>query len=355
MGEIRGVWWNLGNFFDTDDDPISKDFEYTEAGGWTEKVYQAKKNNLAEALNAVHNGKGPELLAVCEIEKDAMLDELIKAMSNEGLKVVEEPSGTRDLRGIDVAMAYDKRKLELLSGSVKSHVVHLRYPTRDILEVKFKVRDTGEELIVFACHWPSRYRGTHLTEPLRIAVTEHLAYLIRDHVKMDPREYEQLRDENNIEPVEAKWETKVLIVGDLNDQPGDRSVVEHLKATNELDRVLGKTNDIDGFKDETAKYREQPVFLYNAAWKLLPPQDKGTYFIDSTRTTGKVTNRFLVLDQVVASRGLVQGSGLRLNIQSVKAFRDPPVATGSGRPKKFDKKRKKGCSDHLPVTFVLEY
>ena len=46
------------------------------------------------------------------------------------------------LRGIDVAMAYDDRKLRVTDQV--SHVVHLRYRTRDIFEVVFEVIETGE-------------------------------------------------------------------------------------------------------------------------------------------------------------------------------------------------------------------
>jgi hypothetical protein len=37
MGTIRVAWWNLENLFDTTDDPISRDFEYTPANGWTSR------------------------------------------------------------------------------------------------------------------------------------------------------------------------------------------------------------------------------------------------------------------------------------------------------------------------------
>jgi hypothetical protein len=50
MGTINIAWWNLQNFFDTDDDPISKDFEYSAEAGWTQEVFEAKKANLAQAL-----------------------------------------------------------------------------------------------------------------------------------------------------------------------------------------------------------------------------------------------------------------------------------------------------------------
>jgi hypothetical protein len=223
-----------------------------------------------------------------------------------------------------------------------------------LFEVTFEVKDTGEEFTVIACHWPSRVRGIHNSEPLRIAVAEHVAYLVESHVKVEPQRYEELREQDDIEEVRKKWDTRVLVVGDLNDEPHDRSIVHHLKASNELDRVCGETNDIDGFK-ETSGYRKQDVFLYNATWDALKKNKTGTYFIDNSRTDGKFANRYQVLDQMIASRGLVLNSGLTLDIESVSIFADQIVATASKRPRKFEKKTRKGFSDHLPVTAVLRY
>ena len=353
MPGINLTWWNLENFFDTDDDSISLDFEYTEANGWTQDVFEAKKANLAAALNATHDGAGPELLAVAEIEKDSLLEELIAAMGKPHLKIVLDPAGTSDLRGIDVAMAYDERKLSVVSST--SHVVHFRYRTRDIFEVVFQLTDTGERLAVIASHWPSRRQGKYSSDPLRIAVAENIAYLVEAHVKVTPAEYEALRSQNNLAPVIQKWDSKVMLVGDFNDEPYDRSVLEHLMASRDRERVAGETNDIDKFRTETADYRAQDVFLFNAMWKFVGQQGVGSYFIDSLPTGETFANRNSLIDQLVVSRGLLGDSGLRLDADSVSIFRDPLVATGSGRPRAFDRKKKKGTSDHLPVTAKLVY
>ena len=354
MGTINYTWWNLQNFFDTDDDPISSDFAFTVAEGWTPAVFAAKKMNLAEALKTTHSGAGPELLAVCEIEKDSLLEDLIAEMGlSAHLRVVKDPSDTKDLRGIDVAMAFDRRKLK--KESVTSHLIHLRYRTRDILEVNFEVTDTGEKLTVIAAHWPSRTRGKYRTDPLRCAAAEHIAYLVEDHCKIDSQEYLSLRNQNDLQPIRDKWEAKVMLVGDLNDEPCDRSLVDHLRASNDLDRVIGRTNDIDRFQKEVSRYRAQEVFLYNATWKFLPQPLTGTYFIDGTRSGEKFPNRYQVLDQLIATRGLVSGNGLTLDIDSVEVFKDSRVATSSGRPRGFSKSSQNGTSDHLPVNAVLTY
>jgi len=355
MPTIRFAWWNLENFFDTDDDPISSDFEFTSANGWTPAVYASKKANLAAALNALHGGSGPELLGVAEIEKDAIFKELIQQMGNQHLKVVEDLAGTSDLRGIDVSLAYDDRKLDLVFQ--KSHVVHLRYATRDIFEVKFKVHDTQEEFVVIASHWPSRRQGRYESEPFRIAVAENIAYLVQAHVKLPSDLYEATAPNLRLNPVLAKWNTPVMVVGDFNDEPWDRSVLNHLHASRELDRVTGPTNDFTqaAVQKDTASYRERDVFLYNPGWKFASLANAGSFFMDITKAGESFSNRYQVLDQLVVSRGLLGSAGLRLNVHSVDLFRASIVATGSGRPRPFDKQSLLGTSDHLPLTAVLEY
>jgi endonuclease/exonuclease/phosphatase family metal-dependent hydrolase len=352
MGSIRVAWWNLQNLFDTVDDPISADLEFTAAEGWTPDVYAAKVANLAAAIAELHGGDGPELLGVCEVEGDDVLAELLAATGNAHLQVVRDESGTSDMRGIDVSLAYDDRKLNPLER--RSHVVHLRYATRDIFEVVFELVETGERLVVVASHWPSRSRGRWRSEPLRIAVAENVAFIVRDHVRFDAEHYLQLKAAGDLVAVRERWETKVLIMGDFNDEPGDRSLVEHLQASSELDRVTGPTNAITRFRAEAADYRSDDTFLYNASWKFLGPENTGTFFIDSTEEEA-FANRYQVLDQMIASRGLLGAAGLRLDVGSVRIHSTPTVATPSGRPRGFDRRTMKGTSDHLPVTAVLTY
>jgi endonuclease/exonuclease/phosphatase family metal-dependent hydrolase len=349
MATLRVAWWNLENLFDTVDDPISRDFEFTPEHGWTQEAYEAKRDNLAAVLTEL----GPELLGVAEVEGDAVFADLLAATGNPHLKVVEDPAGTSDLRGIDVSLAFDERKLSVVER--RSHVVHMRYMTRDIFEVVFELVETGERLVVIASHWPSRRLGRRESEPLRIAVAENLAYLVRDHLLVDSITYERLRAEGDLAAVRARWETPVLLLGDFNDEPSDTSVVDHLQASSELERVVGPTNDVDGFRAQTADYRETDAFLYNPCWRFLAPENLGSFFISSTPAGEVFANRYQVLDQLIASRGLLAPSGLRLDVESVDLWRAPSVATPSGRPRRFDRKTGKGTSDHLPLVATLTY
>jgi endonuclease/exonuclease/phosphatase family metal-dependent hydrolase len=353
MGSIRVGWWNLQNLFDTVDDPISADLEFTAAEGWTPPVLEAKLANLAVAINEFHGGQGPELFGVAEVEGDAVFQALLDAVGNPHLKLVEDPQGTSDLRGIDTSLAYDDRKLRVVDK--RSHVVHLRYATRDIFEVLFETVDTDERLAVIATHWPSRTKGRWRSEPLRIALAENIAFIVRDHVRFDAQQYLQLKKDGDLAAVQQRWEAKVLIMGDLNDEPADRSLVEHLQASSEIDRVTGPTNEIKAFEKEAIDYRGDDTFLFNASWKFLAPENTGTYFIASTQDES-FPNRYQVLDQIIASRGLLHTDSLHLDPDSVHIHDTNTVATQPAkRPRGFDRKTKKGTSDHLPVTALLSY
>ena len=361
MPHINFAWWNLQNFFDTDDDPISNDFSFTPAAGWTDGVFNKKKENLAEGLNLIWPNEKIDLLTVCEIEKDTLLQELLEEAGMDHLSVVFDAAGTSDLRGIDVAMAYNPSKLTVVSRT--SHLVHLRYRTRDIFEVVFRINDTGEEFVVIASHWPSRSRGQYHSEPLRIAVAEHIAFLVEAHTKVDSTTYETLQANDDLAAIQAKWESKVLVVGDFNDEPFDRSIIQHLKASRDLDKVKGATNDFDKFV-HTYKYRARETFLYNLSTTLLNKSasgNTGTYFLSGLFDGTIFTNRYQMLDQLVVTRGFLSGSGITAEIDTFDIVDDGTLATSSGRPRSFKYKSSKpnfvpsGYSDHLPLKLKLNY
>jgi hypothetical protein len=227
-------------------------------------------------------------------------------------------------------------------------VVHFRYRTRDIFELVLRFKPTGELLTFIPSHWPSRSQGRYETEPLRIAVAENIAYLVDGHLKLTPAEYEGLRASGDFAPVRDRWERKLAVVGDFNDEPFDRSVTEHLKASRDFDFVTGERNDMDRFTPETANYRGQDAILFNATAHLAGQPTSGSYYLAGDET-GKATNPFQLLDQLVVSRGLAKGPGLRLERGSVGYFSDKVVATPGLRPRAFDRKTGKGSSDHLPL------
>ncbi len=226
----------------------------------------------------------------------------------------------------------------------------LRYRTRDILEAEFLVRASGELLVVIASHWPSRFQGRRESEPAGITVAENIAYPIEGHVKLDA-----VRDEAL--PRRTTWPRcgragrRRGSCGDFNDEPADRSVVEHLKASRE--RVVGETNDLDRFEPEVADDRSRDAFVFNSTARFVA-SGVGSYFFEGG-AADRATNRHRALDQLAASRGLLKTAGLRWIGDSERYVNDATVATRNGRPWPFDRTTGKGTSNHLPPVAQLAF
>jgi hypothetical protein len=98
-------------------------------------------------------------------------------------------------------------------------------------------------------------------------------------------------------------------------------------------------------------YLEREPVLFNLAWLLLGTPDTGTIFF-----SGDSANTMNLFDQFIVSRGLYFGkSGLKTKPSSVQIFRPTDMLSGAKkRPQAFDKKTKKGFSDHFPIEMIVE-
>jgi len=222
------AFYNLENFYDTVDNPIVRDDEFTPHGDkhYNSEIYMTKISRLATVLSQIgtdegfKNPDGAALIGVAEIENDTVLNDLLNhpLLKNRGYKFVHYDS--RDARGVDVALIYnpkyfkveDSRPLfvKLPSGSKDA------YFTRDVLWVKGKL--DGETIHVYVNHWPSRVGGEERSAPARAAA----AMVSKNHADSIAK---------------ADGEQKVIIMGDLNDDPVSPSITEVLKAKGNIKDV----------------------------------------------------------------------------------------------------------------------
>src|SRR5215207_1430041 len=75
--------WNLENLFDTKDDPsIKGDEEYMpeSAKHWTKERLEIKLKNLAKVISKMNDGKGPDVLGVCEVENREVVEMLFEQL-----------------------------------------------------------------------------------------------------------------------------------------------------------------------------------------------------------------------------------------------------------------------------------
>lgn len=386
--EINVAFWNLGNLFDTVDDPISDDFDFTLDNGWTDATQSAKVANLASVIDAMFDGTGPHLLGVCEVENEATLQQLVDAVQVRDDLVVMHFDDGPDVRGIDCALVYSDQVFEPFEivapepPAPMGHVVHNRYPTRDIFEVPLRVLENNSELLVFINHWPSRSRGRYESEPLRIAAANHLGRLIDRRLKFTRQQLLDLPDtEASMNDVQERWNRNILAMGDFNDEPFNRSVLEELKASSGFDKLeepVKKSGGNDNLPG-VVPYAKLQAALFNCMWPAVAIPDRGSYYFGSGDPTSNM------LDQFIVSRGLYYGLSRlqmkrRTRIDPPAQEGDPPVvteletvwadvfdsdlmitSTKTRRPKSFKFEIKNGVashndgfSDHFPILTTFE-
>ena len=215
-----------------------------------------------------------------------------------------------DHRGIDVALAYRPENLNKISEKFfRIDYADDAIPkTRDILYCKFRL-NLKDTIHIFVNHWPSRSGGQLSTEKNRLYVASVLK-----------SETDSLFSLNR--------KVKIVILGDFNDQPDNKSLQNILKA---------------GFPDNIPESGQ----LYNLS------------FCNSKRTgcgTHKYQGNWSILDQVIVSGDLLHEDGIYLLKDAYHIFAPPfllepddkflgrkPYRTYSGY------KYHGGYSDHLPV------
>ena len=316
------AFWNVENLFDVAGAPERPDWLAqrlrNELEGWTEDVLAKKIAQLARIIMDLNDGQGPDLLGVCEVENRSVLERLAGALAPLGRPYAVAHADTSDGRGIDVAFIYDQSRLT--AGEQFSYVVLKRAATRDLFQVNFTT-EAGRELIAIGNHWPSRSGGVYESEPYRILAAETLSYWL-----------------SRIQEIKGE-EAAVLVMGDFNDEPNDRSLTEYALSSRSLVKVL----------------RARTPRLFNLMW---PPMGErlGTYYYNFFPN---------VLDQFLVSRGLVQpepAPPLRVASGSARIVMPPPMVSGGlypdplrfGRPSSPTTYNPGGYSDHYPISLTLE-
>ncbi len=311
------AWWNLENLFDVWNSKLrpewlAKELK-SELKGWTKTVLAKKIFNLSSIIKKMNLGKGPDLLGVCEVENENVMKMLADSLNLPGRNYKVIHKDTKDKRGIDIAFIYDEN-LFSFDGSIFSYEVLKRTATRDLVQVSMKTK-SGNEFIVIGNHWPARSEGQYESEPYRMMVGETLSYWMH-------RIFEIRSDK-----------IPVLVMGDFNDEPYNRSLTEYALATQNKDKTL----------------RGRNPYLWNVSWSLL--EESGTYFFGSDKLT---------LDQIMVTKGFfIDESKLKidassLRVESYKGLTDKNgKAIRYSRPSEGNEFNQNGFSDHLPVSVKI--
>jgi endonuclease/exonuclease/phosphatase family metal-dependent hydrolase len=311
------AFWNVENLFDTVDSPVRPEWLQKtlakELEGWDSEILDRKIGQLSFIIRQMNGGMGPDVLGLCEVENGPVLEKLVQGLAPLGRQYEIAHHDTSDKRGIDIAFIYDSNKFTAQEQFF--HVIIKRSATRDIFQVNFETSG-GRELIAIGNHWPSRSGGELESEPYRMTAGQTLSHWME-----------------RIEEIKGD-DAAVIVMGDFNDEPFNRSITDYALAGNSATKVLNSRS---------------PRF-FNLMWPFLG-QGFGTHYFDNFPN---------VLDQFWVSKGIVNGrSGFRVELGSAKIEKYPPMVTpGSypvparfGRP--AGQLNKDGFSDHYPVSVML--
>lgn len=316
---FRVVSYNVENLFDCRHDTLKNDYEFLPDGmrHWNYTKYRKKLDAIARVITAVGGWAPPAIVALCEVENDSVLRDLTQrsVLREAGYRYVM--TNSPDQRGIDVALLYQRGVFKLLSyqsipitnpnGKKKFR------PTRDILHVSGLLLNK-DTLDVFVAHLPSRSGGAKESEPYRLFAARQLKtavdsiYIHRHH-------------------------PQILIMGDFNDYPDNKSVEEVMAA---------KAPPQD-------KNSLQPQSFYHLlARKAATRKHFGSY---------KYQGEWGLLDHIIVSGTLLQPtSSLYANEDKANVFSRPFLLTkdkryGGKQPFRtfYGMKYQAGYSDHLPV------
>ena len=301
---FRVMFYNVENLFDTLDEPDKEDDEFTPEGirHWNNKRYYTKLNNLAKVISALGGWDTPALIGLCEVENGKVLNDLTSHSPLRKMQYRYMVTESEDARGIDVALLYQRDRFKYLyHNSIRINFPYNRKKTtRDILHVTGEII-TGDTLDVFVCHFPSRRAGQFASEPDRIRA----ASVLRE--KTDSVQT-------------CRKNAQILIMGDFNDEPFDKS----------LSQVLVRDD------------------LYNLFLPVAQKSSIGSY---------KFGDQWNFLDQLLVSKHLLdKRNAFHVIENTATIFQADFLLTddrtnGGKRPKKTFNGRKYegGYSDHLPV------
>lgn len=313
-------FYNLENLFDTQHDEGKNDYEYLPDGAnhWSQMKYEHKLDNMSKVLSEMGTDMLPNIgcaiIGVSEVENAHCLSDLCAQapLAARGIKFVhiEGP----DRRGVDCGLLYNPRFFTPSKVWLQPYVLRepITRPTRGFLTVQGTL--AGDSITVIVCHWPSRFSGS----PARVWAGQQVKVEKDSIMKANPK-------------------MKVLVMGDMNDDPMDESMRSALGARRKMKDV--KEGD-----------------MYNPWWQIL---------LDG-RGTLSYQGGWNLFDQIVMTPNCLDINKTKsystLTFHKAEIFRRDYLFQQEGKYKSTPKRTHAGgvwldgYSDHLPVVtyFVRE-
>lgn len=315
------AFYNLENLFDTADNiaindeasPIMK-----MDAGIRDEVYQKKLANMARVIRKLGAEKAqtaPTIVGVCEVENRKVLEDLVNhpllLEFDYGIEHFDSP----DKRGIDTGFLYKKREFKVLNSTHKELLIYDRIDgdriyTRDPIIVTGELN--GDKMTFIVNHWPSRSGGEQKSRSKRNAAAALNKSII-----------------DSLHSVDSM--SKIVIMGDLNDDPTNESVKDILSAQKDRENVT-------------------PQMIYNPYIQMLKEGYSTLFYRDAGN----------IFDQIMLTYPLMAESGQEgYKYWQAHIYNPRFLSNKTGRYKGYPYRSflgstfTGGYSDHFPVYIYL--
>lgn len=309
------AFWNVENLYDTINDPAIDDEEFLPESKktWNSERYYAKLHQLASVISKIGEGSAtgmPAILGLAEVENKHVLEDLINQpeLNKQKFSIIYHDGP--DKRGVDVGLLYQPAFFK--PAHTVTYQLHIEndssFATREQLVVSGKFYN--ENIAVIVAHWPSRRGGAEESAFKRAAAADLGKHIIDSILQSDPA-------------------VKIIYMGDLNDNPNDNSVQNHLKA---------------------GKEHANTAQLYNPMLAIF----------ESGKGTLEYNKEWFLFDQTILSSNWFTSSNTSITFAAAFIYSRPDLFEQEGKYKGTPfrtyagTKYLGGFSDHLPVYFLVD-
>lgn len=286
---------------------------------WGSTRYFQKINNISKVISDLgkdFTGTAPVIVGLSEIETAAVVEDLANSSHLIKYNYGVVHFNSFDARGVDVALMYQKNRFKVTEA--KPHPIFIfdgegkRKYTRDILQVTGLL--DGEEISFLVNHWPSRSGGEKISMPGRMEAAKVAKDIIED-----------LKAKNK--------DAKVILMGDLNDDPNSPSIKDVFNPAGEMKKV----KDGGYYDPMLAMFKKGfGTLAYRDSWNLFDQ----IIFTSSLVTTDKDYSTYKVYKTEIYKKDYL--------ISKEGQYKGYPNRMWSG-----DTYRADGYSDHFPVYTIL--
>ncbi len=302
--------YNPENLFDFQSDGTEYKEFIPNSLYWDKKAFSNKINNTSKVINDLN----ADIIVLQEIENKNVLLELMKRLKYQYYLFNKKQ---KSAIGLAILSKFPIVKNEIIIVGSKEDL------ERNILKTTIQIQQ--KNFIVYANHW----RSKRASESNRIKY----ALVLQNYLK-----YNQADD--------------YIIVGDLNSNYDEFTTFKYEKTLNDTYGITGINQILNTVikgnfvtKEDIHSYHQESIHFN--PWLELPKEERFSLQFRGENGTP---------DNIILSKNLFDRTNFSYKENSFRVFKAPYLFTKKGVIQRWNKKKKNGFSDHLPIlaTFTTD-